>query len=126
MAGGDIANAIASLICMSPPIALPAIACALCSLPGRSLQSLSLTKPMPVFCPLPPKLKPCTVKMDSMSSFAVSRNTCSTCFTDSSVRSWVAPTGAWMMVISTPWSSSGRKPLGVRRNNKAAAMPSTR
>ena len=42
------------------------------------------------------------------------------------VRSEVAPTGACTMFISTPWSSSGRKPVGVRRNSSAATTPSTR
>ena len=81
---------------------------------------------MPVFWPLPLKLKPCTVNTDSMFFFSLSTKCLVRASIDAWVRSEVAPTGACTMVISTPWSSSGRKPLGVRRNISPATTASAR
>ena len=64
--GGAMANTMASLIWLKAPMARPAIAFTLASALVRSSQSLSLTNTMPLFWPLPAKLKPCTAKVDSM------------------------------------------------------------
>ncbi len=80
----------------------------------RSSQSVSLTKAMPAFWPMPAKLKPCTLSTDSTYSDSFSRKWFSSARIDSMVRSWVAPTGVCTIAISTPWSSSGRNELGVR------------
>ena len=81
---------------------------------------------MPVFWPLPLKLKPCTVNTDSMLPASLSVKCLLSRSTEAWVRSEVAPTGACTMFISTPWSSSGRNPVGVRRNIRPATMPSAR
>ncbi|KAG1079883.1 hypothetical protein G6F55_013988 [Rhizopus delemar] len=121
----------ASLIWPSAAIARPVIGITPLSA-SRSLQSFSLTKAMPAFCPMPAKLKPCTENTDSTASFSFCRKWFSSAVIDSSVRSWVAPTGACTSAISTPWSSLGRNELGRRTNstpistNSAATMPMKR
>ena len=94
IAGGANANANASLICISAPIARPATASACSSGDSRSLQCLRLTNARPLFCPLPPKLKPCTLKTALTASCSFSRKCFSSRSIDCIVRSCVAPTGA--------------------------------
>ena len=71
--GGASANTMASLIWLKAPMARPTIAVTLASSLVRSSQSLSFTKTIPLFWPLPAKLKPCTEKVDSMMSASFSR-----------------------------------------------------
>ena len=108
-AGGTKANTIASLICENAPMARPAIDFTSCPGAWRSSQGSRLTKPMPMFWPWPAKLKPATVKIERTLPFSFSRYWCSTFFSTSTVRSWVAPAGRMTWVNITPWSSSGRK-----------------
>ena len=115
-AGGAKAKTIASLIWLKAPIARPATAFTESSSP-RSSQSLRFTKAMPAFWPEPPKLKPCTVKIDLSAVFSFSMKCFSTFFITSMVRSCVAPTGAFTIVKSEPWSSSGRNEVGRRRKH---------
>lgn len=72
MAGGGKAKMKASLIWPSAAIARPVIGPTPWSA-LRSLQSLSLTKAMPEFWPMPEKLKPCTENTDSTASFSFFR-----------------------------------------------------
>ena len=71
-AGGAKAKTIASRICEKAPMARPVIGLTLRSGRLRNSQSLSMTKPMPMFWPLPPKLKPATVKIERVASFSLS------------------------------------------------------
>ena len=123
MAGGGNAKMKASLICDSAPIARPVTAITLSAAP-RSLQSLSLTKATPVFWPMPEKLKPCTANTDSTAPASFSRKWFSSRAIDSSVRSWVAPTGPWTIASITPWSSLGRNELGRRTNSSTITSDS--
>ena len=117
MAGGANANTNASLMPASAIIARPATALMPSSSDSRSLQSLSVTKAMPLFWPLPPKLKPCTLNTDSTVSFSFSRKCCSSFSIDCIVRCWVEPTGVCTWANSMPWSSAGRNELGRRMNS---------
>ena len=72
---------------------------------------------MPLFCPLPPKLKPCTVNSEATVAFSSSRKCRSTCSMTFMVRSCVAPTGVCTMEKRKPWSSAGRKEVGSRANS---------
>ena len=54
-------------------MARPMMALALRSSPLRSLQSFNLMKAMPLFWPLPAKLKPATVSTESTLSFSFLR-----------------------------------------------------
>ena len=125
-AGGTKANTMASRICANAPIARPAID--LTSWPGalRSSQCFRFTKPMPMCWPLPPKEKPATVKMARTVSFSFSRKWSSTFFSTSSVRSWVAPAGSMTWLNITPWSSSGRKEVGMRTKSRPSTATMAR
>ena len=112
MVGGCMVNTKPSRIWLNAIMARPVKEAA--SLPGflRSLQSLRETKPKPMFCPCPAKLKPCTVMMLATSGccsmyFSVCSNT-------ASVRSRVAPGGSCAITMREPWSSVGKKPVGNR------------
>ncbi|MNV47021.1 hypothetical protein D3C71_1388760 [compost metagenome] len=120
-AGGANANTEALRICDSAPIALLATAWALRPGAVRSPQGLSLTNAKPVFCPLPAKLKPATVKMASTASFCSSRKWCCTWSSTFTVLLCVAPGGNCTMANSVPWSSSGKKPAGILVNTKPTA-----
>ena len=55
-----------------------------------------------MFWPLPPKEKPTTPNIDDTSSLSTFIKWFSTCLTTFSVRSAVAPVGAWISVIRMP------------------------
>ena len=74
-----------------------------------------------MFWPAPPRLKPATVNSPSTASFSSTRKCCSTFFSTSIVRSCVAPAGSTAWTSTIPWSSSGRKALGIR----TSSTPST-
>ena len=98
-------------------MARPATALTPSSGDSRSDQSLRLMNAMPLFCPLPPKLKPCTVNSESTVAFSSSRKCRSTRSMTFMVRSCVAPTGVCTMEKRKPWSSEGRKEVGSRANS---------
>ena len=95
---------------------------ALIAAPGRSSQSFSLTKAMPVFWPLPPKLKPATAKTDCDRGVPRSRKWFSTCSTTASVRSCVAPAAAAGSArTGCPGPRPAGSPWAVRRNRNTTA-----
>jgi hypothetical protein len=79
-------------------MARPATALPRCACPGLALVPVfSLTKAMPLFWPLPAKLKPATVSTATV-AFSFSRKWCSSAPAPASVRSLVAPAAA------APWT----------------------
>ena len=85
---------------------------------------MRLTKARPLFWPLPPKLKPCTLKTAFTASCSFSRKCRSSFSIDCIVRSCVAPTGAITWLSRYPWSSAGRNELGRRVNSTAMTTTS--
>ena len=79
----------------------------------RSLQSRSFRKPRAMFWPVPAKEKPRTTKTDSTDLASVLANVCWIFFISRSVRSSVAPSGSWDIIMRTPWSSCGTSPVLV-------------
>ena len=65
--GGLIGKMKASLMPDKAPMARPARDVALCSVPLRSSQGLSVTKARPAFCPCPENEKPMTATMPATS-----------------------------------------------------------
>jgi hypothetical protein len=120
-AGGVKAKTMASRMEAKMPMARPARASARRSGRSRRFQSLSLTKAMALFWPLPAKLKPATENTDSTASASSSRKWSSTVRRTARVRGWVAPAGNWTWVKMKPWSSSGRKAVGMRTKNRTMA-----
>ena len=118
MAGGAKAKAKASLIWPSAAMARPATALTCSSGDSRSLQSFRFTNAMPLFWPVPLKLKPWMEKIAFTASRSFSRKCRSSRSIDCIVRSCVAPTGAITWLNSVPWSSSGRNALGSRTNSR--------
>ncbi len=124
MGGGANAKAIASLICIRAPIARPATASTCSSAGLRSSQFFRLMNAVAVFCPLPPKLKPCTPNTETTVSFSSSRKCRSTFSSACIVRCWVAPTGVITCANKEPWSSAGRNALGNRTNSTPSTTSS--
>ena len=78
-----------------------------------------MMKAMPELCPRPAKLKPVTVNTDFTVSFSSSSKYSRIWSTTAWVRSALAPDGVCTWANSTPWSSSGRKAVGMRVNIQA-------
>ncbi|MNC24610.1 hypothetical protein D3C75_726670 [compost metagenome] len=84
----------------------------------RSSQGLSMMKAMPELWPRPAKLKPLTVNTDdTVSASSLSRYS-RIWSTTTCVRSALEPAGVCTWAKSTPWSSSGRKAVGMRMNSQ--------
>ena len=95
---------------LTAPVIFLATLSASLPLAVRSDQSLSMMKPMPIFCPLPLKLKPDTVITSLTSGMFLATPT--NVLRAFSVRSCVAPVGSCRLVMIKPWSSPGKKDVG--------------
>ncbi|MDT4871562.1 hypothetical protein FQZ97_1066960 [compost metagenome] len=114
----------------SPPENLPWARCArsntLVPAAVRSAHGLSMMKAMPELCPRPAKLKPVTVNTELTTSCSSVSRYSRMSSTTAWVRSALDPEGVCTWANSTPWSSSGRKAVGMRVNNQAMATTITR
>ncbi|MNV41437.1 hypothetical protein D3C71_1330740 [compost metagenome] len=93
---------------------------------SRSPHGLSARKPCPAFCPVPALLRPTTTN-------AASRFCCSFCMKywlicapSASVRAIGVPSGVENWNITWPWSSTGRKPVGMRAYSATIATITSR
>ncbi len=93
------------------------------AVPLRSPQGFRRTKAMPVFSPLPMKLKPDTAMTPSTAGFL--RITSPMSPIAFFVRSMLAPDGSCTMANAKPWSSSGTKLDGRRANRKPHSTATT-
>ena len=125
-AGGATAKITASLISENAAIARPATALALIPGPPRSSQGRRRMKARPEFCPRPLKPKPEIVIADATSSCSPTRKCSPTFSSTARVRSIVLPGGSSTCTVIAPWSSSGRKPVGMRTNRAATPTHSAR
>ncbi len=124
IAGGTTAKIVASLISENAAIARPATALALIPGPPRSSQGRRRMKARPEFCPRPLKPKPEIVIADATSSCSPTRKCSPTFSSTARVRSIVLPGGSSTCTVIEPWSSSGRKPVGMRTNSAPTATVS--
>ncbi|MCY1293142.1 hypothetical protein D9M70_423900 [compost metagenome] len=85
-----------------------------------------MMKAMAELWPRPAKLKPVTVNTDCTVSFSSSSRYSRIWSTTAWVRSALAPDGVCTWAKSTPWSSSGRKAVGMRVNSQPMATMITR
>ncbi|MNT18783.1 hypothetical protein D3C72_1540000 [compost metagenome] len=87
----------------------------------RSSHGLSMRNARPELWPRPAKLKPVTVNTEFTVSFSSSSRYSRIWSTTAWVRSALAPDGVCTWANSTPWSSSGRKAVGMRVNSQPMA-----
>ena len=118
ISGGAVTLVAASRIFRAAWLARLAVMAADCDAAVRSFQSRSSTKDMPVFWPLPLKLRP-AMENTALTEPVSARNAASSCSWASTVRCSVAPEGSCMMASSEPWSSSGRNAVGSATNSSA-------
>ena len=91
----------------------------------RSVNGFSSTNSKPEFCPRPAKLKPFTAITLLTVSFSFSNKCWVTACSTWSVRAAVAFGGSCTCTNKVPWSSSGKKAVGMRANNATSAASSS-
>ncbi len=114
MIGGRLnGNTEAERICCAAPNTRPMIDCTLSATAGRSAKGFSLATTKAEFGWLAPSSSEKPTMASTRSTCGNGRRMPSTCCTTARVRETEAPSGSCTETKNTPWSSSGRKPVGV-------------
>ena len=126
MIGGRLnGNALAERTCCTAPNTRPITACALSAAAVRSANGFSRTTTNAAFGSLPPSSseKPTIDSTPATCGIGASRP--SICCTTARERDTEAPSGNCTATKNAPWSSSGRKPVGVRAASSQIPTPAT-
>ena len=115
MIGGRLkGNTLAVRICCAAPNTRPITACTLSVTAARSAKGFNFTTMKAAFDWLPPSNSEKPTIDSTPWTCGIGCTMPSTFSTSARVRATEAPSGSCTAMKNTPWSSSGRNPVGVR------------